>query len=60
VEVTVKDYASPVKPTWCPGCGDYSILAAVKQALVQVGLARTRCSSSAASAAEASCPTMST
>jgi 2-oxoglutarate ferredoxin oxidoreductase subunit beta len=39
VEVTVKDYASPVKPTWCPGCGDYGILAAVKQALVQVGLA---------------------
>jgi len=39
VEVTVKDYASPVKPTWCPGCGDYGILTAVKQALVQVGLA---------------------
>jgi 2-oxoglutarate/2-oxoacid ferredoxin oxidoreductase subunit beta len=39
VDVTVKDYASPVKPTWCPGCGDYGILAAVKQALVQVGLA---------------------
>lgn len=37
--VTLKDYASPVKPTWCPGCGDYGILAAVKQALVQVGLA---------------------
>ncbi|MGQ9598423.1 MAG: 2-oxoacid:ferredoxin oxidoreductase subunit beta [Anaerolineae bacterium] len=37
--VTLKDYASPVKPTWCPGCGDYGILAAVKQALVQLGLA---------------------
>lgn len=37
--VTVKDYASPVKPTWCPGCGDYGILSALKQALVQVGLA---------------------
>ena len=37
--VTLKDYASPVKPTWCPGCGDYGLLAAVKQALVQVGLA---------------------
>jgi len=39
MEATAKDYASPVKPTWCPGCGDFGILAAVKQALVQVGLA---------------------
>ena len=36
---TVKDYASPVKPTWCPGCGDFGILNAVKQGLVQAGLA---------------------
>lgn len=35
----VKDYASPVKPTWCPGCGDFGILSAVKQGLVQAGLA---------------------
>ena len=35
---TVKDYAGTVKPTWCPGCGDYGILAAVKQGLVQAGL----------------------
>ena len=39
MEVTAKEYASEVKPTWCPGCGDYGILAAVKAALVQVGLA---------------------
>ena len=39
MEVTIKDYASTVKPTWCPGCGDYGILSAVKQALVQAGLA---------------------
>jgi 2-oxoglutarate ferredoxin oxidoreductase subunit beta len=39
VELTVKDYAGAVKPTWCPGCGDYAILAAVKQALAQLGLA---------------------
>jgi len=36
---TTKDYASPVKPTWCPGCGDFGILSAVKQGLVQAGLA---------------------
>jgi 2-oxoglutarate ferredoxin oxidoreductase subunit beta len=34
-----KDYNSPVKPTWCPGCGDFGILNAVKQGLVQAGLA---------------------
>jgi 2-oxoglutarate ferredoxin oxidoreductase subunit beta len=37
--VKVKDYASPVKPTWGPGCGDFGILAAVKQGLVKAGLA---------------------
>jgi 2-oxoglutarate ferredoxin oxidoreductase subunit beta len=37
--VKVKDYGSDVRPTWCPGCGDYGILAAVKQGLVQAGLA---------------------
>jgi len=37
--VKVKDYASDVKPTWCPGCGDFGILAALKQGLVQAGLA---------------------
>ena len=37
--VKTKDYASDVKPTWCPGCGDFGILAAVKQALVKAGIA---------------------
>jgi 2-oxoglutarate ferredoxin oxidoreductase subunit beta len=37
--VTAKDYASPVKPTWCPGCGDFGILSAVKQGLAKAGLA---------------------
>jgi 2-oxoglutarate ferredoxin oxidoreductase subunit beta len=37
--VTLNDYAGPVKPTWCPGCGDYGILNALKQALVNAGLA---------------------
>jgi 2-oxoglutarate ferredoxin oxidoreductase subunit beta len=37
--VKVKDYASGIRPTWCPGCGDYGILAAVKQGLARVGLA---------------------
>jgi 2-oxoglutarate ferredoxin oxidoreductase subunit beta len=37
--VAVKDYASPVKPTWCPGCGDFGILTAMKRGLVQAGVA---------------------
>jgi 2-oxoglutarate ferredoxin oxidoreductase subunit beta len=37
--ITIKDYASKQKPTWCPGCGDFGIHAALKQALVKVGLA---------------------
>ncbi len=39
MEVTAKDYAGPVRPTWCPGCGDYGILNAVTTALVKTGLA---------------------
>lgn len=37
--VTVKSYASPVKPTWCPGCGDYGIMTAIKTALVSLSIA---------------------
>jgi 2-oxoglutarate ferredoxin oxidoreductase subunit beta len=36
---TVRDYAGPIKPTWCPGCGDFGIVAALKQGLVRAGLA---------------------
>ena len=31
-------YNSQEKPTWCPGCGDYGILVAVKQAAAGAGL----------------------
>ena len=37
--VTAKDYASPVKPTWCPGCGDFGIFSAVKKGLAEAGVA---------------------
>jgi len=33
VEHTVEDYKSGVKPTWCPGCGDFGVLNAVYNAL---------------------------
>jgi len=35
---TVKDFSNDIRPTWCPGCGDYGIWNAVKRALVDAGL----------------------
>jgi len=31
-------WRSPVKPTWCPGCGDFGVLSAVTDALRQRGI----------------------
>jgi 2-oxoglutarate ferredoxin oxidoreductase subunit beta len=36
--VSAQAYASSVKPTWCPGCGNYGILTAVKTALASLGI----------------------
>jgi len=36
--VTVNDYAESVPIAWCPGCGNFGILQAVKNALVELGL----------------------
>jgi 2-oxoglutarate/2-oxoacid ferredoxin oxidoreductase subunit beta len=35
---TVQDFSNDIRPTWCPGCGDYGIWNALKRALVQAGL----------------------
>ncbi len=35
--VTMTDYAGGT-PAWCPGCGDFGILSAVKKALVELGI----------------------
>lgn len=37
-EITLANLMSPVAPTWCPGCGNFSILTAVKQALIELKL----------------------
>lgn len=37
-----KDYKSEVKPTWCPGCGDFGVLASLYQALAQLQLDPTK------------------
>jgi 2-oxoglutarate ferredoxin oxidoreductase subunit beta len=33
VERTIEDFKSGVKPTWCPGCGDFGVLNAVYNAM---------------------------
>jgi 2-oxoglutarate ferredoxin oxidoreductase subunit beta len=33
IKRTAKDYRSEVKPTWCPGCGDFAVLNALYKAL---------------------------
>ena len=37
-ELTARDYKSSVKPVWCPGCGDFSVLSAITKALTELGL----------------------
>lgn len=37
-----KDYKSEIKPTWCPGCGDFGVLASLYQALAQLQLDPTK------------------
>jgi 2-oxoglutarate ferredoxin oxidoreductase subunit beta len=36
--VTLKDYAEDIEIAWCPGCGNFGILQAVRKALVGLGL----------------------
>jgi 2-oxoglutarate/2-oxoacid ferredoxin oxidoreductase subunit beta len=36
--LTVKDMKGHADPEWCPGCGDFGVLHALKQAIVELGL----------------------
>ncbi|MDQ0339961.1 2-oxoglutarate ferredoxin oxidoreductase subunit beta [Caldalkalibacillus uzonensis] len=36
--LTAKDYSNGNKPTWCPGCGDYSVLRGIQKALLSLGI----------------------
>ena len=36
--LTARDFKSDVKPVWCPGCGDYSVLSSITKALAELGL----------------------
>ncbi len=39
---TAKEYRTDQQPRWCPGCGDYAILAALQAFAPELGLARER------------------
>ena len=39
--LTLKDYKTDIKPTWCPGCGDFGVLSALYKAMVALELDRT-------------------
>jgi 2-oxoglutarate/2-oxoacid ferredoxin oxidoreductase subunit beta len=38
-DVKVSSYYSEVQPTWCSGCGDYAVWAAIKRAMVELNIA---------------------
>ncbi len=38
VNLTVNDYKSDVKPIWCPGCGDFGVLASFYKAISELHL----------------------
>jgi 2-oxoglutarate ferredoxin oxidoreductase subunit beta len=40
LSVTAKDFASDQEVRWCPGCGDFSVLAQLKKALASLGRSR--------------------
>jgi 2-oxoglutarate/2-oxoacid ferredoxin oxidoreductase subunit beta len=38
-QLTIADLKGKVDPDWCPGCGDFGVLAAMEKALVELGIA---------------------
>ena len=38
MEVTRESYKGKIHPDWCPGCGDFSVLAAIQKALAELRL----------------------
>jgi 2-oxoglutarate/2-oxoacid ferredoxin oxidoreductase subunit beta len=40
IQLTAKDFKSDQEVRWCPGCGDYAILAAVQSFMPELGLKR--------------------
>jgi 2-oxoglutarate ferredoxin oxidoreductase subunit beta len=38
VSLTIKDFKGKAEPDWCPGCGDFGVLSALKQALLELNI----------------------
>src|ERR1041385_9488313 len=36
--LTIKDFKGKAEPDWCPGCGDFGVLSALKQALAELSI----------------------
>lgn len=36
--MTIQDFTTKSQPNWCPGCGNYGIITALKQALVELNV----------------------
>ena len=41
-KLTAKDFTSDQEVRWCPGCGDYAIVAAVQGTLAELGVSREK------------------
>ncbi len=42
IKLTAKDFKSDQEVRWCPGCGDYAILAAMQSFMPELGIPRER------------------
>jgi 2-oxoglutarate ferredoxin oxidoreductase subunit beta len=42
VQLTKKDFMTDQEVRWCPGCGDYAILAAVQRVMPELGIPREK------------------
>jgi len=38
IQLKPADYKSDVEPTWCSGCGDFGVVAALTRAYAELGL----------------------
>lgn len=40
--LTAKDFRNDIKPVWCPGCGDFAVVASLAKALAELSLTREK------------------
>ena len=42
IELTRKDFVSDQTVRWCPGCGDYAVLAQMQKILPELGISKEK------------------